>query len=74
MQKKKFLGLYLFKSWGPPYYKFKQQFDPLSVRLNKKFQGILSKFGKKDSHEHDTHGKDQGHANKTKAAASLHPH
>ena len=63
LQKKKFLGLYLFKSWGPPGHKFKKQFEPFSVRFNRKIAGLLNKlmFWKPKPVE-DAHGHGHGHA------------
>lgn len=68
MQKKKFLSLYLFKSWGPPGGKFKKQFEPLSVRLSRKVGNLLRKlmFWKKK----DDHGHGHGHGHEAKAAAA----
>lgn len=64
MQKKKFLGLYLFKSWGPPGGKFKKQFEPFSVRAQRKLNNILRKlkFWEKSEDHHGDHGHGHGHA------------
>lgn len=74
LQKKKFLGLYLFKSWGPPGNKFKTQFEPFSVRFNRKIAGMVRKlmFWKEKPADDHGHGHaEKGHADE-KAAAPAH--
>ena len=64
LQKRKFLGLYLFKSWGPPGNKFKKQFEPFSVRFMRKINGILGKLMFWKAASADSHGHGHGHAEK----------
>ena len=77
LQKKKFLGLYLFKSYGPPGGKFKQQFEPFSVRFNRKIGNLLKKLmfwrKKADDHGHGHgHGKPEGGHGEPEVAAPAH--
>lgn len=66
LQKRKFLGLYLFKSWGPPGNKFKKQFEPFSVRFNRKLNSIFTKLMFWKVAPVDTHGNgnEHGHGHK----------
>lgn len=77
LQKKKFLGLYLFKNWGPPGHKFKTQFEPFSVRFNRKVAGLLAKLMFWKPKAADAHGHGHGHHGKEahgheKPAAAAH--
>jgi len=46
-QRRKFLGYYLFKTWGPPYHKFMKKFPELPGSPEEGQSGLGKYFAKK---------------------------